>query len=392
MLLCQPYLVGTRLKETRLILLLELARGLAALWVFFFHVRSIFESASPSIYQVSAYGSLGVPMFFVISGYVITYSAESCLKNNKSPLVFLKARFLRIYPTFWASIAVILITPYIIELISSVKSGVYVPPENIILKFNYIEWLNLLLLSKVFWATSNDLQTEFNAINSVYWTLAVEFQFYIVVYIALYFRKYYRYVIAMVSIVALLVMLVPAGINYGFFIHFWPSFSVGIGLAYLHRNGVWSSYLLKYKATQLIALFIATALLIRSVTLFDNNRLLFAFCFGVFLWVISDIEKFLNKIKNCENKLFFWLLEPWLMLGAMSYSVYLLHGKINQLPNMFVRQIIDSGNVLFGLLTIIGTLLLCYPFYFFVERRFLSKNYKRIHQELLTSDGNSGGV
>jgi peptidoglycan/LPS O-acetylase OafA/YrhL len=368
-------------------LLLELSRGLAALWVFFFHVKSLFENSSPVIYDLSAYGSLGVPMFFVISGYVITYSAESSLKNERSPFIFLKARFLRIYPTFWASVAVVLLSPYIIESISFLKSGEYMLPVNIFTKFNYIEWSNFLLLSKVFWATSHDLQAEFNTINSVYWTLAIEFQFYLVVFLALCFKKYYRYVIAIVSIAALLIMLIPNEINYGFFIHYWPSFSIGIILAYFHRNGVWSNSLLKNKTAQLIASFFVAVLLVDSVTSFGQNRIFFAIYFGVFLWVISDVEKVINKIKNSKNKLFFWLLEPWLILGTMSYSVYLLHSKIYVLPNMFVRQIIEPGNILFGLLTIIGTLLLCYPFFFFVERRFLSKNYKKLQKtttEVLT--------
>mgnify|MGYP001579047329 CR=1 FL=1 len=258
-------------------------------------------------------------------------------------------------------------------------------PENILVKFNHIEWANFLWLSKVFFATSRDLQAEFNTVNAVYWTLAIEFQFYLVVFLALCFRKYYRHVIAIISTAAFLTMLIPNEINYGSFIHYWPSFSVGIALAYLHRNGVWSSYFLKHKSTQLIAIFGVTALLISSVTSFDNNHLFFAFCFGVFLWAITDIEKVIHKIKNSENKLFSYLLEPWLILGTMSYSVYLLHESINKLINMFVRQMIDPGNVLFSLLSITGTLLLCYPFYFFVERKFLSKNYKRMHQEVLAS-------
>jgi peptidoglycan/LPS O-acetylase OafA/YrhL len=91
----------------------------------------------------------------------------------------------------------------------------------------------------------------------------------------------------------------------------------------------------------------------------------------------------MNRIKNSENKLFFWLLEPWFILGTMSYSVYLLHSKIYGLPEMFVRQIFDSTDILYGLLTIFGTLIICYPFYFLVERKFLSKNYKLIQQKVL---------
>lgn len=371
-----------------MVLLLELARGLAALWVFFFHVNSLFESSSPFIYHISAYGSLGVPMFFVISGYVITYSAESSLKNNKSPLVFLKNRFLRIYPTFWVSVIIVLIFPYIIELISAIKSGEYIAPENLVSKLTYIEWSNLLILSKVFWATSNNLQAEFNAINSVYWTLAIEFQFYVTIFIALCFGRYYRYIVLSVSLVALFLIFKPACINYGFFIHYWPSFSVGIALAYIHRNGVLFVPSLKNN-TILLAIFIVVIIFLRSVEFLDYVKnitsLFFAVFFGIFLWIISNFEKVLTKLKTNKNKFVYWLLEPWLILGAMSYSVYLLHARIYQLPYMFVRQILDEGDILFGLLTVVMTLLICYPFYYFVESRFLSKNYKGIHQRVLTS-------
>lgn len=370
-----------------MILLLELARGLAALWVFFFHVKEVFISSSPIIYYISSYGRLGVPMFFVISGYVITYSAESSLKKGKSPLVFLKNRFLRIYPTFWASVVVVLIIPYVIESISSLKSGVYTEPENLVVKFTYIEWSNFLILSKVFWATSHNLQAQFNAINSVYWTLAIEFQFYLVVFSALCFGKYYKYLIAAVSLFALIILFIPININYGIFIHYWPSFSIGIALAYLHRNGIWFQPRLKNSFILLVFFLIAIILLSNTEFLEINKNIktfFFAIFFGMFLWLISNIERVLVDIKNSNNKILYWSLEPWLILGTMSYSVYLLHAKVYQLPSMFLRQILDNNNLLFGILTIVLTLMICYPFYYFIESRFLSKKYKGMHQKVLT--------
>ena len=66
-----------------MVLLLELARGIAALWVFFFHVKNNFQDSAEWIYNIAEYGHYGVPMFFVISGFVITYSAEGTLKAKK---------------------------------------------------------------------------------------------------------------------------------------------------------------------------------------------------------------------------------------------------------------------------------------------------------------------
>jgi peptidoglycan/LPS O-acetylase OafA/YrhL len=255
-------------------------------------------------------------------------------------------------------------------------------PENLISKYSHVEWSNFLLLSKVFWATSEDLQAEFNAINSVYWTLAIEFQFYLVVFVALFFRGYYKYIIGLVSIVSLLAILLPLDTNHGLFINYWPSFLVGIVLAYLHRNGVMFTGFLKNRYSQLAALSAIASLLVCSV-IFSQAGLYFATCFGFFLWVISDFEKTLNRINSHGGSFYFWLLKPWLVLGAMSYSVYLLHGKIYQLPYMFVRQAVDASNVFLGLLVIIGTLFICYPFYLFVESRFLSINYKKIQEKAL---------
>lgn len=92
-------------------------------------------------------------------------------------------------------------------------------------------------------------------------------------------------------------MLTPNGINNGLFIHYWPPFSVGVVLAYLHRYGVWSNCFLKNKVPQFIATLAAIGLLINTVTWFGKNGIFFAVSFEMFLWVISDIEKVMNKIK-----------------------------------------------------------------------------------------------
>jgi len=77
-----------------------------------------------------------------------------------------------------------------------------------------------------------------------------------------------------------------------------------------------------------------------------------------------------------------------LVLGAMSYSAYLLHLKLFMLPFMFVSQVFGKDGTALGLLTILFTLLLTYPFYYFVERRFLSNRYRNLHRAITrTPDG-----
>lgn len=79
---------------------LDLLRLAAAFSVLAFHygycggtARGLFTVAYPEIAAFAKYGYLGVDLFFIISGFVITGSAE-----GRSPVAFARARALRLYP------------------------------------------------------------------------------------------------------------------------------------------------------------------------------------------------------------------------------------------------------------------------------------------------------
>lgn len=86
---------------------LDAFRGIAALAVVLYHYTTIyskeFDVASPAYFS---FGWLGVPFFFILSGFVITLT----IKNCQSAWVFLKKRFLRLYPTFWICVLITLLT------------------------------------------------------------------------------------------------------------------------------------------------------------------------------------------------------------------------------------------------------------------------------------------
>lgn len=81
-------------------------RFLAALCVVFFHYafRGAAAGVTPALdlpswlIGMSQYGYLGVSMFFMISGFVIAYSA-----SERAPLEFAAARFARLYPSHLAA-------------------------------------------------------------------------------------------------------------------------------------------------------------------------------------------------------------------------------------------------------------------------------------------------
>lgn len=101
---------------------IQLLRFLAALIVALFHAHQALADQLPG--DVSAWekhvwglGASGVHVFFVISGFVMVYTAYGRTKQI-TPAQFLERRFLRIYPIYWLLAAIYVVahlllgTPY----------------------------------------------------------------------------------------------------------------------------------------------------------------------------------------------------------------------------------------------------------------------------------------
>lgn len=147
---------------------LDLLRFFAATSVVAYHyvssylpdgVAGIWKSAA----AVTRYGYLGVDIFFVISGFVILWTAR-----YRTPSQFVISRISRLYPTFWVSM--LLTSAAIIAL------GPIVPNTHIsAITFPQLA-ANATMLPAVFGVAS---------IDDVYWTLEVEIRFYFLIFVLL---------------------------------------------------------------------------------------------------------------------------------------------------------------------------------------------------------------
>lgn len=366
-------------------LVLECARGLSALWVFLFHISHTFEHSSPFLYAIARYGYQGVTVFFVISGYCIYSAAEKTRGNQQHPNTFLIRRLVRVMPPFWASIILIVALPFLLEAISSVKSGSYVFPTADWMQFTIIDWLQVATLTKVFFSHSGDLQGAFSPINSVYWSLAVELQLYLVIYAALLFKSSWKKLLIAVLIIAVPVSTITALNQSGLFFPFWPAFFFGIALRWAHQRRItpW----LAFGKYERLASCLSAGSLITAVVLFIFSPLI-ATTFlpkwvpnlefiaasalaAVLLWLLGGIEHsaFLGgaSIQSKGGFLSTVLLAPLCLLGQSSYSLYLLHGQLYRLPDMFIRQIYSHNDFLYASLLIFSTGALCFGFYKIIE-------------------------
>jgi peptidoglycan/LPS O-acetylase OafA/YrhL len=145
-------------------------RAFAACWVMLFHLnalvgpRTMFLDLGFTQFEVThlaTIGWVGVDIFFVLSGFLLTTHLLEARSAGPWPAVlrrYLVARIRRVIPAYWAQIA-ILFAVAVIATRALPEWTAYIP-------------LNALMIH-------NLVQAASQAINPVYWTLPIEFGFYL---------------------------------------------------------------------------------------------------------------------------------------------------------------------------------------------------------------------
>lgn len=141
-------------------------RGLAALAVVLGHFTGTYDllyPAEPEAPFSATWGAFGVQLFFLISGYVIFMSA----RRAQRPSDFVISRVSRLYPVYWVALTV-----------SIVLSVAFSVPHTDIGWINRI--LNYTMVQR--WLLVPE-------VDEVYWTLAVELQFYVLILLMLFVTR-----------------------------------------------------------------------------------------------------------------------------------------------------------------------------------------------------------
>lgn len=142
-------------------------RGIAAFAVVVYHLtvgHDAFFPDDPASPVTFHYGEYGVQLFFLISGFVILMTAQ----RSKRPSDFVISRVSRLYPPYW--LAVVVSSVLVLAFGVPVLSGV-----------TWWERLaNLTMIQRWFFIPNVDM---------VYWTLAIEMQFYVLLFVMLVATK-----------------------------------------------------------------------------------------------------------------------------------------------------------------------------------------------------------
>ncbi len=275
-------------------------RGLAALWVLLFHY---FEAGHAKDLErelpgwLTAFfhsGHFGIPIFFVLSGFVIAHSVGNQRVDSRFIGRFMLRRSIRLDPMYWFSIAAVIAVGFMSPLPH--------PPLPSAAR----------LAAHLFYAQG---LLGFKQINNVCWTLCLEVQFYLVFCLMLLviqrFRRSgqdHRSLVGMAVLSGGVAVLWPLGLVHfavwaGLFLPQWYSFLAGVFAYWTFQKRLPGYWFYLFAGSLLVSPlayrhFPGLAAIIGLLILFAGRR----------------------------GKLAAWLTwRPLQVLGAISYSLYLLH-------------------------------------------------------------------
>ena len=308
------------MKKEGEILSIQYLRGLAALGVVFCHYGSDLPDY-PKLSLFFNFGQTGVDVFFLISGFIIVYSLIKSGYRTNQFFRFLLKRSIRIDPSY---IVTIVLTIIFISMLSFSKGErvSFIPGQFVAHIFYYVPF------------------SSYPFYNHVFWTLCVEFQFYLIIGLLYFLSDNRIYKIAFI-IAFTLSCLIPLPKSYYLIFTYAPIFALGISLVLFYQNRHWKTIILPL----LIACFIW-----------------YRFGLSIFsLLVISNFVVLYFKIS----------LKPLTFLGDISYSLYLIHSLAMILFVGFGKRLhfdFDHYQLFWLLLEVSAAILVAYLFYIFIEK------------------------
>ncbi len=323
-------------------------RAIAILFVILFHAGlSVFPS-----------GFIGVDIFFVISGYLITGIINHALENkNFSFAQFYNRRLWRLQPAFLC----LLLTTFIMTL-------VFYLPEDLI---NYARSARK---TSLFWANHHfaDITSDYFAQNNNQlpllhtWSLAIEWQCYLIFPLFIYLayqvigKRLMPAFIYLSTAIALVFALYGAhseAIKYYDLSSRFFEFLIGASVVLSSKQGFRSKYL--NEALGLIAFVLLFYIATRTEIArgFPNQYALILCLATAVLLTLGKNNKDLLVTKLLTFK-------PLVFIGLLSYSIYIWHWPVFVIINYL--GIGNNASVLFAAFTLI--FLISYLSWRYIER------------------------
>lgn len=299
---------------------IDLWRGIACLSVLVFHVVGFRPEGNTSLlWGVIERLWVGVPLFFVISGYCIAASAERVRNKGSDLRSYFARRLTRIYPPAWVMIALGALAVNVFPVLFTTPHGGFLGIQMIDLSgWNLLGQLTLTQG----WRAHMVGEPPLRWFLSPFWTLGYEEQFYVVVGILLLLDSGRWFVSA--ALLSLAVVFISqtrsAESLVGLFVDgHWLIFALGLGAFWhLHRALGWQRKVIPL-ACVIVFVWAASMpkLWYRDVNL--AMELFIASGFTVLMIGLHPFDRTFSAMR--------WL-QPLRWCGIRCYSIYLLHWPI----------------------------------------------------------------
>lgn len=323
-------------------------RAIAVLSVFFYHL---------GITHVSS-GFLGVDVFFVISGYLITKNIVSDYDLGSFTLYnFYERRIRRIIPLL-----------FLVVLTGNVISYIFLTYEEIIESVNSSIYAEIFLSNFYFWKDGGYFSSDSNQKMFLHtWSLGIEEQYYITFPILLIFllsniKRYIWHTIIFIGLVSFLTAIYGSINHPNANFYLLPSriweFILGSSAALIHNKNFGNNL---PNALQRIFGNLGLLMIIISMVSFDKtylhpSLLTILPTLGATLIIINKQDCYASRVLSYR---------PMVSLGLISYGIYLWHYLIIVFANKFTFGSIS----LFSTLCIfVLTILVSYTSFYFVEK------------------------
>lgn len=293
---------------------MDMLRFVAAMSVLAYHyIASYLPDGSAGAWlapteHLIRYAYLSVELFFIISGFVILWSAQ-----GKSATSFAISRFARIYPTFWAAMLLTSACYLLLGPHAPTMPGKEVSLHRLL--------ANATMMPQMF---------DAERIDGVYWTLELEIRFYFLIFMLLLLRQIgnierWLYLWLAVS-VWITLQDAPGWVRF-FAVAPYGSFFIGGCLLYLIHSAGWTWQRAAALAVT-VALAVVDSLSIRGGFITPDAEsawvvpLLVILLFGLLLLTFVVLHR--PEKPAAQSGLSY-------RLGAVTYPFYLTHAAIGRM-------------------------------------------------------------
>lgn len=338
---------------------------LGVLWIHCWHLNGSIPISILGINIAKPLSVLGngVDFFFVISGFCMYYFYINKLNTLSFNIYknFILSRFYRIMPAYIFALIIYLLFFF---------------NQQGILKLFELLVANIFLLQNF---------STYLEVSSHFWSIAVEWHFYIIFPLILYVNFYKRnfiaysiFITAAIILIGIYLLMLNKNNDLQLPVRF-VEFSSGIIMAYFYKfkNANVNKIHLKL-IFGFILLFLGRYLNTDSILNFTSNNIYYAITkiFG-YTFLASGFAIVLFLTIDYRTNIFNFLKwEPLIFVGKISYSFYLWHGLVLYFVNKFTTQYFDFHNehliisfILQFITSIIFTIPIAYITYYFIENK-----------------------